>query len=67
MERFGFKTADELLAWLEQANAALAQKQEKEWKRLFKGRNTDVIDKALAKARKGKFWLGCDRSWLIKD
>lgn len=67
VERHGLKSPEELLAWLDKCNAALAQKQDKDWRRLFKGRNMDVIDKALAKARKGKFYLGLDRTWLSWD
>lgn len=52
---------------MEQANATLSQKQDKDWRRLFKGRNMDVIDKALAKAKKGKFYLGLDHTWLSWD
>lgn len=67
MERFGFKTAEELLAWLEQANETMGKRQPKDWQRLFKGRSVASIDKALAKAQKGNFWLGLDRTWLIWD
>lgn len=63
-ERHGIKTAEELVAWLEKANATLGQKSDKDWNRLYKGRNMDVVERAVAKARKSKFYLGLDRTWL---
>ena len=68
VERHGFKTAEELLTWLDHVNDVLAQKQEKEWKnRIFKGRNWEMVEKAIGKARKGNFFLGLDHTWLSWD
>jgi len=52
---------------LQQANDTLSQKQDKDWKRTLKGRNQLVVEKAVAKARKGGFYLGLDQTWLSWD
>jgi hypothetical protein len=67
VERHGLKTAEELGQWLQQANETLSQKQDKDWKRALKGRNPLVAEKAVAKARKGGFYLGLDHTWLSWD
>ena len=67
VERHGLKTAEELAEWLQQANETLSQKQDKDWKRTLKGRNPLVVEKAVAKARKGGFYLGLDHTWLSWD
>jgi 5-methylcytosine-specific restriction endonuclease McrA len=67
VERHGLKTAGELAQWLQQVNEILSHKHDKDWKRTLKGRNLLVVEKALAKARKGSFFLGLDHTWLSWD
>jgi hypothetical protein len=67
VERHDLKSPQDLVAWLRHANETLGRKQDKEWKRVFKGRNQDAVDKAIAKARKGGFYLGLDHTWLSWD
>jgi len=52
---------------LQHANDTLSQKQDKDWKRTLKGRNPLVVEKAVAKAIKGGFYLGLDHTWLSWD
>lgn len=66
LRRHVISTEEELLAWLEKRNEALAARDDDAWASGGGGRarSSSALSKALAKARAQSFFLGLDYEWL---
>ncbi|KAG5179718.1 hypothetical protein JKP88DRAFT_261234 [Tribonema minus] len=64
MARHKLHTTAQLLAWLQEANDTLGQRDEAQWAQALSGRTTAASSAALKKARAHGFYLGLDKAWL---
>eukprot|EP00611_Tribonema_gayanum_P022208 TRINITY_DN4418_c0_g1_i1.p2 TRINITY_DN4418_c0_g1~~TRINITY_DN4418_c0_g1_i1.p2 ORF type:complete len:209 (+),score=89.01 TRINITY_DN4418_c0_g1_i1:673-1299(+) len=64
MARHKLHTTAQLLAWLQEANGTLGQRDEAQWAQALSGRTTAASSAALKKARAHGFYLGLDKAWL---
>jgi len=66
MEKHDLRTGQQLLAYILRVNSeVIGKRSEKEWEKVFKGKNKETTKRNLEKATKNQFFLGLDKSWLI--
>ena len=69
ISRHGLATSEQLLEWVEGANAELGARAEAEWHASADGtraKSSSAMSNALAKANEHQFWLGLGYEWLQK-
>ena len=65
--RENIENSEQLVEWIMARNTYLSKKKDAYWKKVFKGRNFDAINKSLVKARERNFFIGMDRNWIDLD
>ena len=65
--RENIENSSQLVEWIMARNTFLAKKKEAYWKKVYKGRNFDTIQKSLTKAKERNFFIGMDRNWIDLD